>query len=533
MREPHESRKSGRYQQMSDDLDYLLEGLDASQSTAIRTPSVVKFGKQALDREFRSFLRSDNKLNAVLGHLKDAHMDEMLCLVTAAAMLIVCRDSRLSIGNEGLHLLMQLFGARFETDTKKAVSMLERKKKQIRMRKRNTILAQLQEILAGTHLEHPFAGTADIKNSELALEAICCIVSGEQTSMAMDAIQNELRFMGSLERIVTSLDELVQQVAASPARMQSGHIGRYQSIERHLRALKGSMKRNDSNQNYLVCLLDAKLVKCLRELLATTEAYLDQAAAASGGSGGGGDDGGEGGEGGEGSADGAAAAAGPADTALGPDPEQAPLLSAMGECICGGFNVLLALTNDNDTGCSTFGDDESLQTVVKLAMQHTAKLPVNFRHDVLALGLTLLINLTEHNATNRESIIDATLTRPGGDRELALLPALAATFTEITAVQEGKATGTSTEQTFENIGAAYVGILMGCLCQDNDGNAAVLLDLLPDGTFDVVISHLEDYVYFQQAAGVGQSDSGSVEKLIAVLRGTRGASRSNPVLLTV
>jgi hypothetical protein len=72
----------------------------------------------------------------------------------------------------------------------------------------------------------------------------------------------------------------------------------------------------------------------------------------------------------------------------------------LGECVCGTFNVLLAMTNENEVGCRNFGAKEALQHVTRLAFEHAEKFTAH-RHDVLSLGIAVLINLTEHNDGNR------------------------------------------------------------------------------------------------------------------------------------
>ena len=74
----------------------------------------------------------------------------------------------------------------------------------------------------------------------------------------------------------------------------------------------------------------------------------------------------------------------------------------------------------------------------------------------------LLINLTEHNDSNRSDLIDVTITRSTEQEEASLISTIVNIFVENTATLEGnnKDQGDETTQTFENIVAASVSILL-------------------------------------------------------------------------
>jgi hypothetical protein len=120
---------------------------------------------------------------------------------------------------------------------------------------------------------------------------------------------------------------------------------------------------------------------------------------------------------------------------------------------------------------------------------------------------------------HQQELVQVSITRSADAGETPLLDTIVSIFVENTATLDDKSKehGDDTAQTFENIVAAYVAILMCCLSVDNASNARAIREALPGETFDQVLAHLEDYIYFQQAAGVEQSDTGTVQRLMEVL----------------
>ena len=144
-------------------------------------------------------------------------------------------------------------------------------------------------------------------------------------------------------------------------------------------------------------------------------------------------------------------------------------------------------------------------------MRHSpAAFPAADRHDIAALALTVLINLTEHSAENRAALA------PKAAGPLVQLFARRALAPADDAGDQHKQS--SRDQTFDNVVGAYAGILMGCLCRGQPDVASSMQAALPGGKFEAVVSHLGDYLYFQQAAGIDAKDVESVKTVVAELQ---------------
>eukprot|EP00729_Bicosta_minor_P001191 gene1191-32552_t len=561
------ARESGRNQQHTDEIEYLLEGLALGQPASVRIPSLLKLGQQAASRDFRQHLKAHGYLSKVFALLADAHGDELMSIVTSAVIVVLVRDGRAGgLEQDGLVLLTKLFSAKRPAPPTSTggSSILARKKRQLRLRQKAQVVEKVKAMLDHAKLQHPFAELSAIDTKALALEAIGSLMNNK--GRQLETVQNEIRLSGCLEKIAIAVHESIESLAATAGLPKKAAFVR---LERHLRALNGAVSGNTSNQSYLVCMVDALLLKALKKLVRLFEVHASMlthpappqpaqptALLASADA-----------------ADAAARAAGlgsppkptvaskssprkspakrvkvePAATAAAVAAAKTPVKPAprsdvedlLGECICETFNALLAMTNDNELGCRTFGSEGSLEQVARLSMEHAGKFLVH-RHDVMSLGIAVLINLTEHNAENRAALPKATVARPPrarsrgvggvactGDGRAALTSVLSAIFVESSATLEERGiskddVGSVQEQTFENIAGAYVAILMGCLCVGNEENVAMLRQGLPGQKFETVVLHLGDYIYFQQAAGVGQSDTKSVQKLMQVLKDADG-----------
>ena len=72
------------------------------------------------------------------------------------------------------------------------------------------------------------------------------------------------------------------------------------------------------------------------------------------------------------------------------------------------------------------------------------------------------------------------------------------------------------DQTFHNVAGAYAAILLGCVCQDNVAAVTQARGVVTADDIDAVKKHLEDYLVFEQAAGMVQSTA-TVQRVMAVL----------------
>jgi hypothetical protein len=245
-----QSREAGRSQQMTDDIEYLLQGLGEKQPTAVRIPSVLKLAKNSLDLDFRMHLKAHGFVSQVLLLLNAAHTDEPLSMVAAALMVVLARDPQFSPEPAALRLLLALFSTQHpHAAGATGGSMLARKKRQLRQKQRNALATKVKAVLDDAALKHPFSDTGAVRTAPLALEAMGMLLS---TCAKTTFVQDELRLSGCIEKVVLSTRGCVEALTVGD---DLGHPDCAAAVllERHLRVLHGAVRKNEGNQSYMAC----------------------------------------------------------------------------------------------------------------------------------------------------------------------------------------------------------------------------------------------------------------------------------------
>ena len=266
------ARESGRNQQHTDEIEYLLEGLALGQPASVRIPSLLKLGQHAATRDFRQHLQAHGYLSKVFALLADAHGDDLMSIVTSAVIVVLVRDGRSGgLDQDGLTLLTKLFSAKLPlppSSTGGGSSILARKKRQLRLRQKAHVVEKVKAMLDNAQLQHPFAEISAIDTKALALEAIGSLMKSR--GRQLETVQNEIRLSGCLEKLAIAVHDSVETIAATAGLPTKAAFVR---LERHLRALNGAVSGNTSNQSYLVCMVDALLLKSLKKLVQLFEEH--------------------------------------------------------------------------------------------------------------------------------------------------------------------------------------------------------------------------------------------------------------------
>lgn len=266
------ARESGRNQQHTDEIEYLLEGLALGQPASVRIPSLLKLGQHAATRDFRQHLQAHGYLSKVFALLADAHGDDLMSIVTSAVIVVLVRDGRSGgLDQDGLTLLTKLFSAKLPlppSSTGGGSSILARKKRQLRLRQKAHVVEKVKAMLDNAQLQHPFAEISAIDTKALALEAIGSLMKSR--GRQLETVQNEIRLSGCLEKLAIAVHDSVETIAATAGLPTEAAFVR---LERHLRALNGAVSGNTSNQSYLVCMVDAVLLKSLKKLVQLFEEH--------------------------------------------------------------------------------------------------------------------------------------------------------------------------------------------------------------------------------------------------------------------
>ncbi|CAG8514768.1 5325_t:CDS:10 [Paraglomus occultum] len=214
------------------------------------------------------------------------------------------------------------------------------------------------------------------------------------------------------------------------------------------------------------------------------------------------------------------------------------------ECLLGSLRVLINLTNDNQACCCYVGRPPGMSVLIRLAIvgqipssspslpspsspiekgpemlkkknvEQDAKETVEaVKFDVLLLSLGLLINLVEMDAGNQDALreIEQSSSCPGSyaclrgctcsSRESAV-----SCLVDLYNYQLER----ETNQTDDNIVAAYMAVLLGLLIKDNKSNQDVILSRLPNHSVSSLIALIQEFAQFNEVIGEEASANGHV-----------------------
>lgn len=294
--------------------------------------------------------------------------------------------------------------------------------------------------------------------------------------------QTEIRVRGGLDDVSQFLHTEISRWGTPPGGARKSGIppnevpATLAAVSRSLRCLLEAVRGNEGNRTYLACLRDAQLLHSLLRFVIVAEDLLKSTTEV--------------------------------------------VLNCACNALCNSMKMLLGLTNNNAAGCDAF-DGRIVSCLCRVAVGAVAGrgrvLPAEYEHDLSSLAITLLINLTEHNSENRIAVLDATMPKATLSPS-KMLPRLGVVVVNKCARLDGQqGLRSSAEKTFFNVGGAYAAILFGCICFEHPAaveqarSAIVATDIPP------ILNHLEDYLLFEQAAGMGKANTTVVQKVIAVL----------------
>eukprot|EP00049_Salpingoeca_infusionum_P001676 m.50009 g.50009 ORF g.50009 m.50009 type:complete len:896 (+) comp11131_c0_seq2:259-2946(+) len=585
VREAHVSREAGKSQIINDGLEYLKDSLSPSSPMTTRTLAVCQLYDLCTDREFRRHLRAHGKMGPLLRTLATRGQDTMyraafVCILHALrkeSLGDCLGDTEFELLSSALHNKEpEAKGSAANSKRKKL--LLPRRRGAAADRKDATSPASPSSQSSSSHaatkvkdlLKRVVRRSGDVSWSE-RLRVVCLETLASTLKPPQVEIQTQYRSRGILEAVLDSLGPMITKLQSKlktgeddPAALDS-----MLELSTHLKIIQRASFLHDENQafvgsykNFLVIDELSRLVEhaylvilrqngehgCVGSASVAATAALSHGtdgrqgtspshpksfnarfatsfeddtqdtqdtqdqdvvyAAAEAGTGGTGD--------GVESSDQAGAEA--------QSRTREQLQSTLMRCCSDALRTLLSLTNNNDQTCSLLGHTTMLQSLAKLLLAHRSIVVHAFRHDLLALGLSLLGNVTEHNDDNCVTVAKFDLTKASpAEREAgvadssgqqsSVIASLVTLFMENT--RPGRDIDVD-EETANNVIGAYAAVVIGCLCriQENEDElrAVASLELLED-----LVNHIDEFITYQMAAGAETQDQDAMYAVKQVL----------------
>ncbi|OWF55247.1 wings apart-like protein homolog isoform X2 [Mizuhopecten yessoensis] len=561
VKQAHECQEYGETQEFSDDVEYLLAGLQEGQPMSTRCLSCTGLAQKCILPAFRMHLRAHGTVAKIFCSLQDACTDPSLALCTALLMFMLSRDRlNMDLDGESLDLMLKLLGVDNQEQLSATITASGKRALNRNRDRVGAVYEQLQQE-CGTKLPD----LESISTGNLAMESLLSLTSRR----AGEWFKEELRTLGALDHIVDTVCSCIEAVGDDTTLLTDSTIENFKKIDRCLRVLENVTFVNTENQTYLISYKQGVLVQSICRALKTCEQCL------------------------------------PVYPLVESEKiEKDSTGYVVYSCVLAILRVLLNLTHDNEFGSTKTGEQtDFINVVLTCILQTPQHVPVDMRFDILVLSLGLMINLVEHCEVNRRRLIDAKTESPYEfeKHQKDLLPAAKALvqvfchryeiakkmeeqdFGEPTTPQaspnksgewkesdsgiewvinsakkakeaereerandddtplkeklkqneeDGKNANIDDEETFtkalhragkhmeNSIVASYVALLLGCVIQDNTMFVDNIKVFLPKGNFDDMITILKKFLGFMNlTTAIGSTGGKSIAHVIEVLEG--------------
>ncbi|XP_067950851.1 wings apart-like protein homolog [Watersipora subatra] len=493
VRQAHECQDHGENQQIDDDLEFLLEGLEPRGPISGRYLSAVSLAKKCTNATFRMHLRSHSSLSKIFTSLSDAPSDPRLALSATAIMFMLCQDRlNMDLDRESLKLMVDLleYDDRAHLDNKQDIADYNKSIDTVYDLYRSAI-PDGEELLE----------KADLSPGYLAMECLLVLTSRRSG----DWFKEELREAGAIVCIADSIiAKTVIVMSADYENELSSHVLTHiKKICRGLRVLEHVTAYNAGNQQLIIGHRGGEFVRSLSRLLMFGVEAIELHSI-----------------------------------------DNTSLPSSAGHLILqlllGVLRVLVNVTHDSEAGCATVNSFSGvIEVLIKCILQSSQHVLEEQRFDLLVLGIGLSINMCEHSADSRQTLF-FTETQSSYDsiceqESLTAVEALLLLFTqrlraaekieaETGNLEESDITQAVGEDASESITevlhkagrhmedtivASYIALLIGVIVQHNPDYIDTIKRLLKDNSFDEIISVLQKFLSFMKMADAASGNTGS------------------------
>ncbi|KAL4711427.1 hypothetical protein ACJJTC_016181 [Scirpophaga incertulas] len=266
VKKAHQIQEIGEFQELNDDVEYLLDSLQDNNPMSTRCLSAITLASKCTAPAFRMHLRAHGIVQKFFSALHDATNDQSLGLCTATVMFVLSQDRlNMDLDRESLELMLNLLES--DVSHKNALddcglTSAQLTKTQERVRE---LCAEIKSQGKAEHLD-----LDNITVGHLAMETLLSLTS----KRAGEWFKEELRVLGGVDHIVRTIQDCVSRLEAPAATWNDAHVDILRKADRCMRVLENVTQQNEDNQLYLVSetlgapnLLAALLRRCVGEAI--------------------------------------------------------------------------------------------------------------------------------------------------------------------------------------------------------------------------------------------------------------------------
>ncbi|KAE8751805.1 hypothetical protein FOCC_FOCC001654 [Frankliniella occidentalis] len=523
VKQAHQIQESGEFQELNDDVDYILDALQEQNPIGTRCLSAITLASKCMVPAFRMHVRAHGTVAKFFKSLHDAARDQSLGLCTATVMFALSQDRlNMDLDRDSLELMLNLL----ESDASHLNALEDCGLSSSQLLKNKQKVRELcAEIQSQGHAKH--LNLDNITVGQLAMETLLSLTSRR----AGEWFKEELRELGGLEHIVRTICQCCSQIDDYVVKWTDPLLDRMRKVDRCLRVLENVTQENEENQVYLLKYENASLVDVLVRLLRLCGNEVPLY---------------------------------PVYDVTDKDSTGVVLR----EALLAVLKVLINLSHDFKAqiyGSTIVGTKEGLLESSLQMLLHIPNYVVeDSKFDLIVLALTLLINLIEHNIGNRSRLVNTKAPAEVGSDQKGAIEALIAMFyqqeecarneeAKTDAILDGKdtteeserekqekdkaakqqASKTQDEQIEETVAkllakagrhmehtfvAAYIGLLIGYVIMNNQEHEEMVRRLLPEGNYKVIVAVLKKFFNFMSLTVTATGSSRGLAATETVLK---------------
>lgn len=254
VKKAHQIQEIGEFQEMDDDVEYLLDALQPNIQVATRCLSALQLASKCMTPSFRMHIRAHGIVPKFFKALEDSPNDPSLGLCTAMVMFALSQDTlKMDLDRGSLELMLNLLeceGSQKQLPKDMAMSKphLERKQKVREM------CEEIQSQGKSIHLN-----LDNITAAQLAMESLLSLTS----KRAGEWLKEDLRELGGIEHIIRTVCECTHQITEFVEEWTEPLLEKLNKVERCLRILENVTSNNEENQKFLLHYKSQVFVKAL------------------------------------------------------------------------------------------------------------------------------------------------------------------------------------------------------------------------------------------------------------------------------
>lgn len=262
----HQIQEIGEYQEMDDDVEYILDALQPHNPMSTRCLSALQLATKCMVPAFRMHVRAHGVVTKFFKALSDANRDLSLGLCTTAIMYILSQEGlNMDLDRDSLELMMNLLESEQTVAAPADHANYERNKQRVR-----ELCEEIKVQGKATHLN-----VDSITVGTLAMETLLSLTS----KRAGDWFKEELRELGGLEHIIKTINDCCRPVidnvdSATGINWTRPLLDNMQTVERCLRVLENVTQLNEENQRYILTYNNGSVANTLCSLYSLCDREL-------------------------------------------------------------------------------------------------------------------------------------------------------------------------------------------------------------------------------------------------------------------